>query len=38
MMKKNKILVACDSTNILKIRKIIKDKQNPKLKIGNKFG
>ena len=38
MMKKNKIFVACDSTNILKIKKIIKDTQNTKLKIGYKFG
>mgnify|MGYP002828439529 FL=1 len=38
MMKKNKIFVACDSTNILKIKKVIKDTQNPKLKIGYKFG
>ena len=37
-MKKNKIFVACDSTNILKIKKVIKDTQNPKLKIGYKFG
>ena len=38
MMKKNKIFIACDSTNILRIKKIIKDTQNPKLKIGYKFG
>ena len=38
MMKKNKIFIACDSTNILKIKKIIKDTQNPKLKVGYKFG
>ena len=37
-MKKNKIFVACDSTNIPKIKKIIKETQNPKLKIGYKFG
>ena len=37
-MKKNKIFIACDSTNILKIKKIIKDTQDPKLKIGYKFG
>ena len=37
-MKKNKIFIACDSTNILKIKKIIKDTQNPKLKVGYKFG
>mgnify|MGYP001369603827 CR=1 FL=1 len=38
MMKKNKIFVACDSTNILKIKKIIKETQNTKLNIGYKFG
>ncbi len=38
MMKKNKVFVACDSTNILKIKKIIKETHNKKLKIGYKFG
>ena len=38
MMKKNKIFVACDSTNILKIKKIIRETQNTKLKVGYKFG
>ena len=38
MMKKNKIFIACDSTNILKIKKIIRDTNNTKLKIGYKFG
>ena len=37
-MKKNKIFVACDSTNILKIKKIIRDTSNTELKIGYKFG
>ena len=37
-MKKNKIFVACDSTNIFEIKKIIKNTQNTKLKIGYKFG
>ena len=37
-MKKNKIFVACDSTNILKIKRIIQDTQNTKIKIGYKFG
>ena len=37
-MKKNKIFVACDSTNISIINKIIKETQNPKLKVGYKFG
>ena len=37
-MKKNKIFVACDSANILSIKKIIKETQNTKLKVGYKFG
>ncbi len=37
-MKKNKIFIACDSTNIPKIKKIIKETRNSKLKIGYKFG
>ena len=37
-MKKNKIFIACDSKNIHRIKKIIKKTQNPKLKIGYKFG
>ena len=37
-MKKNKIFVACDSTNISKIKKIIKETRNSKIKIGYKFG
>jgi orotidine-5'-phosphate decarboxylase len=37
-MKKNKIFVACDTTNISKIIKIIDETRNPKLKIGYKFG
>ena len=37
-MKKNKIFVACDSTNILKIKRIIQNTQNTKIKIGYKFG
>tara|TARA_Y100000992_G_scaffold102334_1_gene66539 strand:- start:377 stop:1057 length:681 start_codon:yes stop_codon:yes gene_type:complete len=38
MKKKNKIFIACDSTNILKIKKIIRYTSNTKLKIGYKFG
>ena len=38
MMKKNKIFVACDSTNISIIKKIIKHTSHTKLKIGYKFG
>ncbi len=37
-MKKNKIFVACDSTNISKIKKIITQTQNSKIQIGYKFG
>ena len=37
-MKKNKIFVACDSTNISKIKEIIKKTSNSHLKIGYKFG
>ena len=37
-MKKNKIFVACDSTNISKIKKIIKQTQNSHIKVGYKFG
>ena len=37
-MKKNKIFVACDNSNISKIKEIIKITVNSKLKIGYKFG
>ena len=37
-MRKNKIFVACDSTNISKIKNIIKKTRNSKLIIGYKFG
>ena len=37
-MKKNKIFVACDSSNISKIKEIIKKTNNSHLKIGYKFG
>ena len=37
-MKKSKIFVACDTTKISKIKKIIKYTQNKRLKIGYKFG
>ena len=37
-MKKNKIFVACDSTNISKIKRVIKNTKNSKIKIGYKFG
>ena len=34
----NKIFIACDTTNISKIKKIIDNTQSPKLKVGYKFG
>ena len=37
-MNKNKIFVACDSTNIKKIKEIIRKTENLKLKVGYKFG
>ena len=37
-MKKNKIFVACDSSNISKIKEIIKKTQNTKIIVGYKFG
>ena len=37
-MKKNKIFVACDNSNISKIKEIIKKTANSKIKIGYKFG
>ncbi len=37
-MKKSKIFVACDTSKISKIKKIIKDTQNSKLKLGYKLG
>ena len=37
-MKKNNIFIACDTTNITKIKKIIKETQTDKLNVGYKFG
>tara|TARA_Y100001935_G_scaffold107877_1_gene89546 strand:- start:42 stop:716 length:675 start_codon:yes stop_codon:yes gene_type:complete len=37
-MKKNKVFIACDTTSISKIKKIIKDTQTKKLNVGYKFG
>jgi len=37
-MKKNKIFIACDTTNISKIKNIIRETQNSKIKVGYKFG
>ena len=36
-MKKSKIFIACDSKNINRVKEIIKQTQNSKLKIGYKF-
>ena len=37
-MKKHKIFISCDSSNLKKINKIIKETKSKKLKIGYKFG
>ena len=37
-MKNNKIFIACDSTNISRIKEIIIKTKNSKLKVGYKFG
>ena len=37
-MKKPKIFIACDTTSLKKIRKIIKETQNSRLTFGYKFG
>ncbi len=37
-MKNNKVFVACDTTNINKVKKIINETQSSKLKVGYKFG
>ena len=37
-MRNKKIFVACDSTNISKIKRIIKDTQNTEIEVGYKFG
>ena len=37
-MKKNKIFIACDSSNVSKIKKIISHSQNSQIKFGYKFG
>ena len=37
-MRMNKVFVACDTTNISKVRKIIDKTQNSQIKIGYKFG
>ena len=37
-MRKNKIFIACDTTDIKKIKRIIKETQNKKITFGYKFG
>ena len=37
-MKKPKIFIACDTTDLNKVKKIIKYTQTSKIKIGYKFG
>ncbi len=37
-MKKNKLFIACDTSNISKVRSIIDKTQNSKIKVGYKFG
>ena len=37
-MRKNKIFVACDSNSISRVKKIIDNTQNSKIKVGYKFG
>ena len=37
-MKKNKIFIACDTVNISKVKEIIRNTKNSKLKVGYKFG
>ena len=37
-MRKNKVFIACDTTNINKIKSIIKETQNKNVIFGYKFG
>ena len=37
-MKKPKIFIACDTTNLTKIKKIINQSKTNKIKVGYKFG
>ncbi len=37
-MKKNKIFVACDTSNTSRVNEIIKKTKNSKIKFGYKFG
>ena len=38
MIRRTKIFIACDTNNLKKVKKIIKETQTNKLKIGYKFG
>ena len=38
IMGKNKIFIACDSSNVSRVKEIIKNTQNTQIKIGYKFG
>tara|TARA_B100000989_G_scaffold87589_1_gene63110 strand:- start:137 stop:811 length:675 start_codon:yes stop_codon:yes gene_type:complete len=37
-MRENKVFIACDTTNIKKVKRIIKETKNNKLVVGYKFG
>ena len=37
-MKKSKVFLACDTTDLTKVKKIIAQSQTKKIKIGYKFG
>ena len=37
-MKKPNIFIACDTTSLSKIKKIVKETQNKKINFGYKFG
>ena len=37
-MRKSKIFIACDTTNLAKVKQIIKQSKTNKIKIGYKFG
>ena len=37
-MKKPKIFIACDTTNLAKVKEIINQSKTKKIKIGYKFG
>ena len=38
MKKRPKIFIACDTTSLVKVKKIIKQSKTNKIKIGYKFG